>query len=425
MPQPQDWDSYLAMLDLSNPTLAEFLRSGAGALPTAVPPAGQYITSQDYTTLYPALAQQYVGEVLQKYQSILGETPELYQAAVAAGYLTPQQAQALQTQNATTSGSLQQRFAARGGLRAMAGPYQAQRTQLLEQALSDMQTAAAKASSDAYNLASTTTGQRVTALSNAGQIGVGLTNAGVSRNNARTAAEAAAAGRDQPSLQLPAPPEAPRTRPEPSLWEKMLLGILPAAVTGAGALIGRAAAPGARTPEERAQEEERYRAERARLEEGRVTEQDRTAEERAPGYQGNDTTLNTSNPFSPRVDTREGWGGSEMTPFGGAQGNFPVAAPNYSMQDMGFADPFGDQNYSWQTPMPSQYPGGGYSYEAPQYDYGTEYQGDYGYNGGGYDYSGGGGGYSYPDYGYPDYSYPDYSTPDYSYPTYDPGGYPY
>jgi hypothetical protein len=285
-------------------------------------------------------------------------------------------------------GSLQQKFASQGGLRTLAGPYQSARTQLLEQAFADIQTAAAKASEDAYKLASMTTGQRIQALTAAGQLRLGMVNAGVSRQNARGAAEAAMHDPPpQPPFQVPAAPPPPG---RPSLWEQ----ILPAAVAGGFQVAGRALGPKEPTPEERADNVKRFNA--------------AMREDRGPGSPGKESQdPGLSDPTSGVINPYTGGGDPMQGGWGNTGGAFEFGQDTGSG---GFGNPTGDTGY-----------GGGWAWNQnpPSYD---------NYNGGGYDP------YQYqPDpyqYSYQDpYQY-QYSPPDpyqYSYEpppfTYDDGGF--
>lgn len=384
-----DWNTYLAQLELSDPTLAAYLKEALGGLVGAVPPAGNYITSADYSTLYDALSQQYVGEVLRQYEATLGPSPELYAMAQEAGYLTPEQAQAMQSETATTTGSLAQGYAQRGGLRTLAGPYQAARTQLLEQAFADIQAAAQKASSDAYQLARMTTADRIQALSNAGQLGLGLVNAGVSRRNALTAAEAG--GPEMaPPMEVPAPPEPPKA---PSAWQQAL----PALIGAGGPLLASLFRPGAPGPEEAARRQDAYETERARLRSDR--DMQANAPEAHPPVDVQEPFGNIQPDYGAPLTPSSpyGYGSGQASNFVGAgstanpfaadalysapnPGGTPFQAPqsSYNWQNYSYDSPASQNNFNY-TP----YQSAGYEYEQPSYTY---QQPSYDFNWGDYNY---------------------------------------
>lgn len=388
--------AYLRSIGLDDAALAQLLDAAAGGLLGAVPPAGEYITSLDYETLYPALASQYVGEVIQEYEAQLGNADELYAAAVEAGYMTAEQAAAAKAQAFSRPGALEAKFGAQGGIRALAGPYQAARTEILQQALADMQMAAQKASTDAYTMANKTTDSRINALSNAGQLGLGLTNAGVSRRNAQGAAEAMGEmpGEGAP-MEIPLPPKPD----EPSLWEKILPGLITA---GGAAGLAWLTRPRADDPEEAAQKSRRYKDEQKRLDDEAAAEANtETQQQRLSSYH--------SEEHGPPQD--EGTYGTPYNPFqsqpsvamGGGMPQWQIAeaepaATSYSWQNHNYQQPQATpQSVQWAQPQyddPGYYDvnyggnynsSGGYTggWSQPSYDYGTSYQGDYGYN---YDY---------------------------------------
>lgn len=343
--------SYLESLGIGDEALAALLDQAAGGLLGAVPPGGQYITSLDYTTLYPALASQYVGEVIQQYESMLGNAPELYQAAVDAGYLTAEQAQAMQTESTTRVGTIQQEFGAKGGLRTLAGPYQARRGEVLQQAIADMQTAANKASTDAYQLASVTTGQRVNALGQAGQIGTALSGQGVARRNAQGMAGG------EGGFEIPEPPKPPD---QPSLWEKLLLASIPALVGGAGALGGRLLAPGQKSESERLIAGEKAKQDLAKWKE------DEAAKAAIPGQIATANRESGTEPFT------GGYESVAAQPFANVS---PSMSPyEWPMGTASTANPFQTPAPSYQFPtQPAYQPEPSYAFSPGGYD--DEYQG--------------------------------------------------
>lgn len=423
----EEFNRFLASLDLSNPALAALLRESLGGLLTAVPEAGEYTTSIDYTTLTTALKGEYVSDVIEQYQAILGNAPDLIQAAVAAGHITPEQATALQNTGFTSIGSLEQKYMSQGGLRALAGPYQAERAQILEQALGEIEAAAQKASEDGYKLALEATNSRITALDAAGRGGVNLVGAGVSRRNAQ---DMAGAGGGEP-LEMPVPP-----RPErPEWWEALLPAVGAAGVAGLMKWLGEKPA---KTPEEAAQEKFRIAQEEQRLR----TEFDEPAREivgriqspaptPAPSYASMESRDATYG--GPHAD-RPGVFSPGLNPFAGGsafephQLGMPVSMPQ-EFQYSSSSNPFNTPTYS----APGS---GGSSRYSRDYDYGGSDNGGSGYQNPtpnaydtGWDWWGGssgqgssgggiyGGDYyddpyqgSYPEPSYPEPYYPDYSS---------------
>lgn len=408
-----DLQKYLASLDLSNPGLARILRDALGGLITAVPPAGEYTTGIDYQTLVTALTGQYVGDVIKQYEAILGEVPELYESAVAAGYITPEQAEAFHAEGGFEQvGTLQQKYAAQGGLRTLQGPYTAERTEILKQAMADIQVAAQKASSEAYELAAQTTQTRVGALDAAGRSGVGLVNAGVSRRNAQ-----GLAGGEGAPFELPVPPQQDR----PEWWEQALPAMLAAAVGGGLKWLGE---PGKKSPEEIAETERRL--EEAR---GRVRgiypqrELDEAAQKLVPPLpQGAmfPSLESGPQPFEPADYGMPTWSPPPNTaanPFSADTSLYGMPSfPQIEMPTFSYADT-GSNNYS----SLAQNPFGGSPYGSGYDTSGTQNWGDWGggWDDWGYDY-----GYDYSGYDAGNSYYPD-SSQSYDYAAYDPGGYWY
>lgn len=406
--------SYLQSIGLDDKALAKLIDAAAGGLLGAVPPAGEYITSLDYETLYPVLAEQYVSEVIQSYEAQLGPVPELYDAAVAAGYLTEEQAAAMAALAESTTGTLQEQFARQGGLRALAGPYMAERTKLLAAAQADIQSAAQKASSDAYKMANDTTNSRINALQGAGNMGVALAGHGVARRNAE--------GMEGPGgeeMQMPLPPKPD----EPGIWERVLPGLITAAGTAGLAYLTR---PRTDSPEEAARKRYEFEQETKRL-----NAPPESAEERGPL---NDESWLARQEAGPSLSPSE-WPDAEIAAtsyrggpqamangqgYGGAWEMNPYqepAAPSYSWQAPLQTPNRQGYGGAWEQPS---YDTGGYDYGA--YDPGYSYGGSYG---GGGEYYGGGTSYGYDAsndyYGGGYYDYPTYDASSWSYDT--SGGY--
>jgi hypothetical protein len=434
---------YLALLGLEDPTLAAYLDQTIGGLNTAVPPAGEFVTGPDYTTLYTSLSAQYVTEVILEYEALLGPTPELWDMAVSIGALTPEAAAGMQVTGVTETGTIDDQFAAQGGIRAMEGPHAAAEIEMMGKAMTDIQLATERASEEAFTLAQQPVETRVAALSNSAQALASLVNAGVSRMNQITASEAmihaAEIGApepppDQPPREMPLPPQPE----QPEWWQQALGAIAGAAVPIGAAYLGRPQAP---TGEENA---EQIFARDQKLKElnanalfaqqhpsaggGPITPADLQSEERPPSY-GEDqissgqleSTPSTWYPSAGGVpsglepSTPWGYGNDPaynvIGPYDIPEFNDPASPTFGSMYDMkpgGYATPIQQPIMTdWSDLMANT--SNTYSVYQPSYSYSAA-QPTYGF--GWEDYQAPSYSYSQPSYGF-DWS--DYSAPSYSY----------
>jgi hypothetical protein len=426
---------YLALLGLEDPTLAAYLDQTIGGLNTAVPPAGEFVTGPDYTTLYTSLSAQYVTEVILEYEAILGPTPELWDMAVSIGALTPEAAAGMQVTGVTETGTIDDQFAAQGGIRAMEGPHAAAEIEMMGKAMTDIQLATERASEEAFTLAQQPVETRVAALSNSAQALASLVNAGVSRMNQITATEgmihAAEIGAempmppDQPPREMPVPP-----KPEqPEWWQQALGAIAGAAVPIGAAYLSRPQAPQPKTELDKFKETEelaayktQYDAPAAEI----VGMASQPPDEPYPSMGDVPSGLEPSTPWGYGTDPLYNVMDPYMT---SGEYSSPSFSSSYDMKPGGYATPIMDPiEYSmpdWNSVAST------YSMYQPNYSYSSQPTYGFGYE----DYQPTSYSYSQPTYGYDwsDYSVPSYSYetyyPDYSsgssYSTYDPGGYAY